>query len=102
MLAAPRRNQMKRRFLSFLATSLAALFILHTSPAPAQEPATERDAAREVIKKMDALEKSIAAADWVSKLTGPDSTRDQVVARARELMDKELLAMAEIGRASCR
>ena len=86
---------MKRRFPSFLATSLAALFILHTSPAPAQETSTERDAAREVIKKMDALEKSIAASEWVSKLTGPDSTRDQVVARARELMDKELLAMAD-------
>jgi amidohydrolase len=86
---------MKQRFASFLAASLSALLILHTSPAPAQETPTEREAAREVLKKMDALENSIAPAEWVSKLTGPDSARDQVVARARELMERELLAMAD-------
>ena len=86
---------MKHRFASFIAASLGAVLIMHSSPAPAQETPTERDAAREVLKKMDTLEKSIAPAEWVSKLTGPDTARDQVVARARELMDKELLALAD-------
>src|SRR5215470_6515023 len=74
---------------------LATLLTLLASSAPAQETPTERDAAREVLKKMEALEKSIGPAEWVSKLTGSDSARDQVVARARELMDKELLPLAD-------
>jgi hypothetical protein len=79
-----------------LAPFLAVTLLLLLGPStPAQETPTEREAAREVLKKMDALEKSIAPAQWVAKLTGPNTARDQVVARAGELMDKELLALAD-------
>lgn len=85
-------NLARARLAPFLAVTL--LLLLGPS-ARAQETSTEREAAREVLRKMDALEKSIAPAEWVAKLTGSDAARDQVVARARELMDKELLALAD-------
>jgi amidohydrolase len=61
----------------------------------AQETPTERDAARDVLQKMAALEKTADAAGWVTKLTAPNPARDQVTARAKELMDTELLAMSD-------
>ena len=61
----------------------------------AQETPTEREAAREVLKKIDALEKSVNAPGWVTELTTPNPQRDQVVARAKQLMDTELLAMSD-------
>src|SRR5580765_4216309 len=63
--------------------------------ARAQDTQTEREAARDVLKKMAALEQSLDVPAMVSRLTGPNADRDQVVARAKELMDKELLAMAD-------
>src|SRR5262249_17718160 len=63
--------------------------------ASAQDTPTEKDAAREVLKKMAALEQSLDVPGLVAKLTGPDAERDAVVARAKELMDKELLALAD-------
>jgi hypothetical protein len=61
----------------------------------AQETATEKDAARDVLAKMAALETSLDVPALVAKLTGPNADRDKVVARAKELMDKELLALAD-------
>ena len=61
----------------------------------AQETATERDAASEVLKKMAALEKSLDVPAWVSRLSAADAARDQVTARARQLMDSELLAVGD-------
>jgi len=61
----------------------------------AQETPTEREAARDVLRKMDALEKSLDVAGWVARLGAPDIPRDQVTARARQLMDTELLAMGD-------
>src|SRR5215469_12564792 len=61
----------------------------------AQETPTERDAARDVLRKMEALEKSLDARGWVEKLTAPDAGRDQVTARAKQLMDTELIAMSD-------
>lgn len=61
----------------------------------AQETPTEREAAREVLKKMDALEQSLAVPGFVQRFTGPNPERDQVVRRAKELMDKDLLAMGD-------
>src|SRR5919204_2194052 len=63
--------------------------------AHAQETETERAAARDVLRKMAALEESLDVPGTVAKLTAPNPERDAVVARAKELMDKELLAMAE-------
>src|SRR2546425_3991162 len=64
-------------------------------PAAAQETPTERSAAADVIRRMNELEHSLALPQLVARLTGPDARRDAVVARARALMDQELLAMAD-------
>src|SRR5919204_1405215 len=74
---------------------LACLFPLVAAAAHAQETETERVAAREVLKKMSALEQSLDVPGFVSRLTAPNAARDAVVARAKELMDKELLALAD-------
>lgn len=61
----------------------------------AQETPTEREAAREVLKKMAALEQSIDASGWVKKLTVSNADRDKVVARVKQLMETELLALGD-------
>src|SRR6185436_12553174 len=73
---------------------VAAMILLSTVVA-AQETPTEREAARDVLAKMAALEQSLDIPALVTKLTGPNAERDQVVARAKELLDKELLALAD-------
>jgi amidohydrolase len=65
------------------------------APLSAQETPTEREAARDVLKKMAALEQSLDVPGLVAKLTAPNPARDAVSARARELMDKELLALGD-------
>ncbi len=75
--------------------SSVLIFLAFALPALAQDTPTEREAARDVLKKMDALEQSLDVPALVTRLTGPNAARDQVVARARELMDKELLALAD-------
>ncbi len=75
----------------------ALLFALALIPAStfAQDTQTEKEAARDVLKKMGALEQSLDVPGMVARLTGPNADRDAVVARAKELMDKELLALAD-------
>ena len=73
----------------------ALLCVTALFTAVAQETPTERDAARDVVRKLDSLEKSLNLPALVAKLTGPNSARDQVAARAKELMDTELLAMGD-------
>src|SRR5713226_8365560 len=77
--------------------SRAFLFLFLIAPASllAQDTPTEREAAGDVLRKMSALEQSLDVPALVSRLTGPNAARDQVVARAKELMDKELLALAD-------
>ena len=70
----------------------AAIF---AAAALAQETPTERDAARDVLHQMAELEKSIDVSGWVERLSAPNAERDKVTARARQLMDTELLAMAD-------
>jgi amidohydrolase len=77
-----------RRTLPFVA-------LLLTAPLIAQETPTERDAARDVLKKMAALEQSLDVPGLVTKLTAPNAARDAVAARAKELMDKDLLALGD-------
>jgi amidohydrolase len=60
-----------------------------------QETQTEREAAKEVLQKMAALEKSIDVPSLVAKLTAPNPAREQVVTRAKALMDQELLALSD-------
>ncbi|HZR22955.1 MAG TPA: peptidase dimerization domain-containing protein [Vicinamibacterales bacterium] len=78
-----------RRFLT------ALVLLSFAVPGFAQDTDTEKAAARDVLRKMDDLEKSLDIPGMVTKLTGNNPERDAVVARAKELMDKELLAMAD-------
>ena len=73
----------------------ASILILTARTLAAQETPTEREAAHDVLHKMSALEKSLDIQAMVTSLTGPNPARDQVVARAKELMDKELMAMSD-------
>jgi hypothetical protein len=76
-----------KRYLSF------ALVI--STVAFAQETPTERESARNVVRRLDSLERSLDLPALVAKLTGPNAARDQVTTRAKELMDTELLAMGD-------
>ena len=89
------RPMMQRSFRTSVVLLLTSLFSLLTFSAVAQDTPTEREAARDVLRKMDALEQSLDIKAIVSRLTGPNAERDAVVARAKELMDKELLALAD-------
>ena len=72
-----------------------ALAALLSPLCAAQETPTERAAARDVVQKIAALEKSLEVPAMVKRLTAPNPERDKVVARSRELMEKELLAMCD-------
>jgi len=78
-----------------LLSSAFVLLLLLPAAARAQDTPTERDAARDVLKKMAALEQSLDVPGLVSRLTMPNAERDKVVARTKELLDKELLGMAD-------
>src|SRR5881296_3904386 len=78
-----------------LRLALVALLVA-TRITTAQETATEQVAAADVIRRMSDLERSLAVPQLVTRLVGArDPRRDAVIARAKELMDKELLAMAD-------
>lgn len=64
-------------------------------PLLAQDTQTEKEAAREVLRQMGDLEKSLDIPGLVAKLTAPNSERDKVVARAKQLMDSELLGLGD-------
>jgi len=64
-------------------------------PAFAQETPTEREAAKGVLRTMDALEASLDVPGLVRRLGGPSPARDGVAARAKQLMDSELLALSD-------
>jgi amidohydrolase len=81
---------MPKRFAVIL-----AVFLLAPAALLAQDTPTEKEAARDVLKKMSALEQSLDVPALVTRLTGPNAARDQVVARAKELMDKELLTLSD-------
>jgi amidohydrolase len=66
-----------------------------SSPAIAQDTPTERTAAKDVIAKLNTLEASLDIKGLVAQLTAPDKERDKVVARAKELMDTEMLALGD-------
>jgi amidohydrolase len=80
---------MPRLLPAALALALCAVTL------PAQETDTERAAARDVVHTLDSLEASLHIPAMVARLTGPDAARDAVAARAKELMDTELLAMGD-------
>lgn len=70
-------------------------FAMMASVSQAQETETERGAARDVVAQIHQLEQSLDVPAMVTKLTAPDSDRDKVVARVKELMQTELLPMSD-------
>jgi len=72
-----------------------SLLLFSAAPICAQETPTEREAARDVLRKMAALQKSLDVPGMVARLTAPNAAREQVVTRARHLMDLDLLALAD-------
>ncbi len=79
----------------YLRASIVAIGLSAPCLLGAQETPTQRAAAPGVIRKLDELQKSLGLPTLVTRLTGPNAQRDQVVARARELMETELLAMGD-------
>jgi amidohydrolase len=61
----------------------------------AQETPTEREAARDVVKEINALGGSLGVPAMVAKLTSADKGRDDVLARVKQLMQTELLSMSD-------
>lgn len=76
-------------------TKTIAASLLALALASAQETPTERAAAHEVVRKMTTLEKTVDASGWVERLAVSNPARDRVVARAKQLMDTELVAMGD-------
>jgi amidohydrolase len=63
--------------------------------ASAQETPTEREAARDVLGRMSTLERSVDVPALVRAVTAADPARDAVAARAKALMQSELLAVSD-------
>lgn len=76
-------------------TALTAAALALAAPGLAQETPTEREAAKEVLQKMDALERSLDVPALVARLSATSARRDAVAARARQLMESELLALSD-------
>ena len=75
---------------------LRAFLLAALLPAAwAQETPTEREAAKQVLRKMGELEKSLDIPGLTARVTAPNAERDKVVARAKELMDSELIRMGD-------
>ena len=80
---------MRRSLLAALLLALVAL------PLMAQETETEKQAATTVVKQVHDLEQSLNVDQMVAKLTAPDPGREEVLARVKQLMQTELLPMAD-------
>jgi len=74
---------------------LWVISLLAISSLGAQETPAERDAARTVLAKMADLEKSLDASSLAVRLLADNPARDRVAARARELMERDLLALSD-------
>jgi len=61
----------------------------------AQVTPTEKRAAGDVLKKMEALERSLDVPSLVAELAAPNPERDEVVARAKQLMEEDLLPLSD-------
>jgi amidohydrolase len=79
---------MKRILLALAVVALA-------SPVFAQETPTEIGVSQKILADRAAMETSLNIPRLVEQVTAPDPVRDKVVARAKQLMDTELLAMAD-------
>src|SRR6266853_1657417 len=91
----PNRSARGHPMRAALRLALMSLLVA-TRSTTAQETPTEKTAAADVIRRMNELERSLALPPLVARLTvARDARRDAVIARAKDLMDRELLAMAD-------
>ncbi|HXN66001.1 MAG TPA: peptidase dimerization domain-containing protein [Candidatus Acidoferrales bacterium] len=75
---------------------LAALFLTMVAlPLAAQETETEKQAATTVVQQVHDLEQSLNVDQMVAKLIAPDPGREDVLSRVKQLMQMELLPMAD-------
>lgn len=85
------------RHLHSVGTSVIAGFLMlgAFAPANAQDTPTERAVAGDIVRQIADMQQSLGVDALVARLTGPDAARDTVVARARQLMQTELLALSD-------
>jgi amidohydrolase len=76
-------------------TLIASLLLSCSSFLSAQETPTEMSAAKEVLASRAQLESSLNIPALITQITAKDPARDKVVARAKQLMETELLAMSD-------
>jgi len=69
--------------------------LLFASLVCGQETPTEREAARGVLRKRAELETSLDLPKLTARVTEPSAARDHVMVRVTELMNSELLPMAD-------
>jgi amidohydrolase len=81
---------MKRTVLALALVCLALPSVLH-----AQETPTEISVSRKLLAERAEYETSLNIPKLVDQVTAPDAARDKVVARAKQLMDTELIAMGD-------
>ena len=74
---------------------LCGIMMLAATAANAQETPTEREAARDVVKQIGDLTQSLGVPSMVAKLTAADKTRDEVIARVKQLMQSDLQPMSD-------
>lgn len=73
----------------------AALLLVMAGACPAQETPAEQQAAGDVVKQIQQMDQSLAVEAMAAKLTAPNAERDMVIARVNELMQTDLLPMAD-------
>lgn len=74
---------------------IALVVLVAAVTCAAQETPTERQAAGDVLMQIHQLDQSLGVNSLITKLTAPDSGRDQVVARVKALWDTELQSMSD-------
>lgn len=74
---------------------IALVVLVAAVTCAAQETPTERQAAGDVLTQIHQLDQSLGVNSLITKLTAPDSGRDQVVARVKALWDTELQSMSD-------
>ncbi|HEV8383845.1 MAG TPA: hypothetical protein VGQ11_03160, partial [Candidatus Acidoferrales bacterium] len=80
---------MRRMILSALALLLLA------SASAAQDTPTEREVARDIVKQINELARTLGVQPMVAKLTAPNPQRDTVIARVKQLWETDLQPMSD-------
>ena len=75
--------------------AVSAFSVVGATVLFSQETPTQREAAKGVVQKQAELERSLGVDALVAKLTGANAARDAVAARARQLMETELVALGD-------